>query len=199
MSMKIGPTMGMAGLPKARPLGAAGRAAEALDRVSVGQTANGTASGWVGNQGLSASIRQDDQGADVDGWMGGASFTLHESSFGSSASIDGWIRRSGGVESVGINVSRTGSGDQSDVWYSGYIGRDFVNLHESSDERQGQVFGTVGNRSVSITRSSDENGTVQYSGSIFGSGQGGFVGVQASFDHPVEECEPLVALLAGAR
>lgn len=183
--------------PLPRPDRADNLAPAPADRVTLGGATHGSASGWIGNSGLSASVVVDDRSADVNGWLGSRSVDLHETIYGNGGSISGWVTGgNGSFDSVNISVNRSGSGDDTDTWYSGYIGRSFVNLHERSDEGSGWISGTVGDRSVSVSRSSGGS-SIDYSGSVFGpGGGGGFVSVHAGFNGPVDACDPLVPLLA---
>lgn len=155
--------------------------------VSSTASVQGWASGFVGMDNFSASLRQDDHGADLSGTLGGRMVSLHDSISNGSEQINGIV----GNDLVSLSVQHDNQGDRIESDISGWVGGRMVSLHESGDSRSTWITGFSGMSNVSITHSGSGNNSV-YSG-FAGSTS---ISVSASMSAPGAPSAAVLAVLA---
>src|SRR5688500_15800050 len=86
------------------------------------------ASGWVGRDLLSVSLRDSGDATDLNGFLGGRFVNLRQTAHGNFTNIFGTVSGNGGTRFVNVTVTSVGNGAS---WYTGSIGHEPVNLNTS--------------------------------------------------------------------
>lgn len=156
---------------------------------------SGGASGWIGFNHLFATLSYQGGVARLDGVLGGASVNLYSSPRGgNSTHIGGTISSRNDLVMVDVWADTTESGGRSTTYYSGFLGGQRLSLQDWGDAESGWITGTVGDRSISVTRHT-EGQLVVYSGQVSDPG-GGSVSFSANAVDGVTRHDILVPLLA---
>ena len=113
--------------------------------MTVGPVATAHASGWIGNENVSLSVRSNEGRTDVSGYVGRDSVSIS----GSERNVSGNINTLDGWTNLNLSVSRTANGSRT----SGFGGRDSFSLTDT-DLRNGEhrLSGSWGRTQIDLTR-----------------------------------------------